>query len=258
MFIFKLLSFLILAAHSMLISALNITVPLKVSTPGPVVLRTVAQPGDSNGDHFYSVSNTINSALPSYNLTSGANDALTFSLTLPLLPGGSGWVVTARNSSNVIGTSNTFSVVNLPPPSSVGNSPPANSQVPNSSGTADGPFGDPSDSGPDDPFDDPSESEPDDPPTGKSTASPRIITTPPEDEAHFSTPAKAGTAVGIVGVVLGTIRLIFCGRRPRDSTSPSSVEAGQQAGPAPWISFEGASISSALADGVAEKPPTAK
>ncbi|KAJ7710616.1 hypothetical protein B0H17DRAFT_1027435 [Mycena rosella] len=115
----RLLCSLALVARSTTTLALNITVPSLVGTPTPpMAIYTVSQPGDPTGDRFYSVSNSLNSTLPRYNLTPTFKDNSTVDLAFPFLPDGDGWVLKASlsfNSSNFIGTSNTFTVENVPP-----------------------------------------------------------------------------------------------------------------------------------------------
>ncbi|KAJ6549389.1 hypothetical protein DFH09DRAFT_1320125 [Mycena vulgaris] len=95
-----------LVAHPTLIFASRIAAPSEVRTPGSVAIRTFGQPGDPAEERFYSIFNTENPALTSFGLTSGANESPTFSLMVPLLPDGrDGWIVQARNSANVVGTS---------------------------------------------------------------------------------------------------------------------------------------------------------
>ncbi|KAJ7136694.1 hypothetical protein C8R44DRAFT_868817 [Mycena epipterygia] len=174
-------------------SAILITAPSQVETPGPFIINTFGQPGDPGGDRFYSIVNTVNSSRPSYNLSSEANDTSTISLSIPLLPEGGGWVIKAQssgfNSTTFIGTSNTFSVVN--------------SQSGNSSFT-----------------------EPDETPSKSTSADAE-----PPRKTPLSAPAIGLIVAGILTLVAAALRFQQTRKHRydfRDFSSPSSVEAGQQ------------------------------
>ncbi|KAJ6611872.1 hypothetical protein B0H10DRAFT_2046508 [Mycena sp. CBHHK59/15] len=96
-------------------SALLVSAPSQVKSPGTLILQTVA---DAIGVGFsYSILNTKNASQPAVDLTSGETAAMP--LAIPFLPEGDGWVIEAKSvdfSSNLVaGTSTTFSMVRSTP-----------------------------------------------------------------------------------------------------------------------------------------------
>ncbi|KAJ7667146.1 hypothetical protein B0H17DRAFT_1210434 [Mycena rosella] len=112
--------FLALAASSMtLTSALIITVPAQVQSPGSIMIHVVAEPGDPSAQSVYTYT-LFNNDGPGAEeeLVSAPSNATDVSLNIPVLAfGGSGWGITAAipgvgfDPTIVVGTSKTFSVL---------------------------------------------------------------------------------------------------------------------------------------------------